>query len=616
MNATPSLPLPVSSLALWLRRALLALLGALLALTLGAVLVLLGVRAAYSGRALPGVYAAGVDLSGMTRPEIELALGEALTYPQTGTIALTDADRVWLARPADLGVVVDIPTMARQALAVGRRGSLADRLSEQAEAWFQGVTIPPVVIFDQRAATRYLEAVAAEIDRPERDAVLRVEGVEVVHEPGQIGRRLDIGATLQALTPAVWRMVDTAQPLVIVETPPRVLDASQEAARTRAILSQPLTLTAEDAGPWQLDPATLASMLRFDIVEETEGFRYRVSLDEAALTAFLEPLAPDLAREPQNARFIFNDETRELDLLQPAVLGRDLNIPATIEAVQKAVREGRGQVPLVFDLTEPAVGSEATAEELGITENVVTVSTYFYGSSPARVHNIKTAAAAFHGLLIAPGETLSMAEVLGDISLDNGYAEALIIFGNRTIKGVGGGVCQVSTTLFRAAFFGGYEIVERHPHAYRVLYYEQGPNSPGPGLDATVFVPMVDFKFTNDSPYWLLMETYIYGSQLVWKFYSTSDGRQVQWSTSGPLNVVEAPKPLYRINPDLPKGEKKQIDFEADGMDVVVTRTVTRDGEVLHEDVFKTHYLPWRAIYEVGPGTEIPKDAEVEEPEG
>ncbi len=105
-------------------------------------------------------------------------------------------------------------------------------------------------------------------------------------------------------------------------------------------------------------------------------------------------------------------------------------------------------------------------------------------------------------------------------------------------------------------------------------------------------------------------------SQLVWKFYSTSDGRQVQWSTSGPLNVVEAPKPLYRINPDLPKGEKKQIDFEADGMDVVVTRTVTRDGEVLHEDVFKTHYLPWRAIYEVGPGTEIPKDAEVEEPEG
>lgn len=616
MNATPSLPLPASPLALWLRRALLALLGALLALALGAVLVLLGVRAAYSGRALPGVYAAGLELSGMTQPEIELALGEVMTYPETGTIALTDADRVWLARPADLGVVVDIPTMARQALEVGRRGSLTDRLSEQVQAWFQGVTVPPVVIFDQRAATRYLESVAAEIDRPERDAVLRVEGVEVVHEPGQVGRRLDIGATLQALTPAVWRMVDTAQPLVIVETPPRVLDASLEAERARAILSQPLTLTAEDAGPWQLDPATLASMLRFDIVEGAGGFRYRVSLDEAALTAFLEPLAPDLAREPQNARFIFNDETRQLDLLQPAVIGRRLNIPATIAAVQEAVEEGRHEVPLVFDLTEPAVGSDATAEELGITENVVTVSTYFYGSSPERVHNIQKAASAFHGLLVAPGETLSMAEVLGDISLDNGYAEALIIFGNRTIKGVGGGVCQVSTTLFRAAFFGGYEIVERHPHAYRVLYYEQGPNSPGPGLDATVFVPMVDFKFTNDSPYWLLMETYIYGSQLVWKFYSTSDGRQVQWSTSGPLNVVEAPKPLYRINPDLPKGEKKQIDFEADGMDVVVTRTVTRNGEVLHEDVFKTHYLPWRAIYEVGPGTEIPKDAEVEEPEG
>ena len=138
------------------------------------------------------------------------------------------------------------------------------------------------------------------------------------------------------------------------------------------------------------------------------------------------------------------------------------------------------------------------------------------------------------------------------------------------------------------------------------------PGSPGPGLDATVFVPLVDFQFTNDSENWLLLETYIYGNQLLWKFYSTSDGREVEWS-SNEGNRVEAPKPLYRENEDLEEGEIEQIDYEADGLDVTVYRTVTRGGEVLHEDIIRTHYLPWRAIYEYGPGTDLPDNAVTEE---
>ena len=127
-----------------------------------------------------------------------------------------------------------------------------------------------------------------------------------------------------------------------------------------------------------------------------------------------------------------------------------------------------------------------------------------------------------------------MGEGLGDVSLDNGYTEALIIYGNQTIKGVGGGVCQVSTTLFRTAFFAGFPIVERAAHAYRVSYYEQAQSSIDPymaGLDATVYFPLVDMKFVNDTPYWLLMETYVNegARRITWKFYSTSDGRTVDW---------------------------------------------------------------------------------------
>lgn len=616
MNLSRVLPGISTDPARLLRRIGLIAVGAAAAVLATTWLFLLGVRVAYAGRILPGVTAGGVSLAGLSAPAAELALGSALPYAQAGTIVLRDGDRTWLATPAQLGVVIDVPGMARQALAVGREGWLGVRMADQLRAWFAGAPVPIRVVLDERIGAAYLQDIAAEIDRPLVEASLSVQGLDVTMAPGQIGRALDIPGTLLAVSPIVSRLYDAEVSLVVDESPPLVLDASEQAALAREILSEPLTLTADGAGPWVFEPAALAAMLRFQRVLDDQGARYVVGLDPDQLAAFLLPVAPTLERSPENARFIFNDETRQLDLLRSAVIGRALDLPKSIETINAGVVAGQHQISLTFVLTDPPVLDNATAESLGITENVVTASTYFGGSSRNRIQNIVTSAAEFHGLLIAPGETVSMAEILGDISLDTGYAEALIIYGNRTIKGVGGGVCQVSTTLFRAAFFGGYQIDERYAHAYRVTYYEKGPGSPGPGMDATVFPPRVDFKFTNDSPYWLLMETYVYGnSQLQWKFYSTSDGRTVQWSSSGPLNVKEAPEPLYRENPELPEGKIEQVDFEADGMDVVVYRTVTRDGSALHEDTIRTHYFAWGAVYEFGPGTELPDGAIVEEEE-
>jgi vancomycin resistance protein YoaR len=148
-----------------------------------------------------------------------------------------------------------------------------------------------------------------------------------------------------------------------------------------------------------------------------------------------------------------------------------------------------------------------------------------------------------------------------------------------------------------------------------VYYYELAANGSVntslAGLDATVYVPLVDFKFTNDTENWRLMETYVseQGRSLTWKFYSTSDGRTVEWSTTGLQNKVDPPDPLYEENPDLAKGVIKQVDWAVEGADVTVTRTVNRNGNEIFEDVFKTHYAPWRAVYEYGPGTELPKEA-------
>jgi vancomycin resistance protein YoaR len=151
--------------------------------------------------------------------------------------------------------------------------------------------------------------------------------------------------------------------------------------------------------------------------------------------------------------------------------------------------------------------------------------------------------------------------------------------------------------------------VERHPHAYRVGYYEQrsdgSHNANLAGLDATVYVPVVDFKFTNDTDHWLLMETYVYEGyrQLLWRFYSTSDGRTVDWDTTGLKNKKDPPDPIYEENPDLAKGEIKQVDWAVEGGTVTITRDVYRDGQKLWQDIFKTKYQPWAAVCQYGPGT-------------
>jgi vancomycin resistance protein YoaR len=363
--------------------------------------------------------------------------------------------------------------------------------------------------------------------------------------------------------------------------------------------------------PWVIPPEQLAKMLTIERVQSQGGDEYQVRIDEDALYTYLSALAADVDRQPANARFIFNDETHLLEVIQPAVIGRNLDVYTSIQEINNRVLDGEHSATLTLVYTQPEVGDDASGEQLGITEQVIAYTSYFRGSSEERMQNIETAAANFHGLLVPPGEAFSMASVMGNVSLDTGYAEAWIIYGGRTIKGVGGGVCQVSTTLFRTAFFAGFPIIERHPHAYRVGYYEQtsrGHDQDLAGLDATVFVPLVDFKFVNDTPYWLLMETYFNPNsrRLTWKFYSTKDGRSVEWETSGPQNVVEPPDPVYEENPELPKGEIKQVDWEAEGADVTITRTVYRDGGVLFGDSFITHYLPWGDVFQYGPGTKIP----------
>ena len=579
----------------------------------------------YAGRIFQGVSVSGVELSGLTPQEASVVLAQQIQYPQTGRIVFQDGANVWVATPNQLGLYLDSQTTALAAYNVGRAGGPLQRIGDRLQAWASGVNLPPLFVFDEHAAEKYLKNIAAQVDRSIIEASLGVSGVEVVVRSGQVGRTMDVPAALEALRVQLPTLTDGIIPLVVVETAPIILDVTAQADLARRILSAPLVLQlpsagAGDPGPWTFDTTALASMLAIERVTTDGVEQYQVAISSPALRTFLGGVAPGLVQYPNNARFIFNDETQQLDLIQGATIGRALDIETTITQINQKLAEGVHTVELDMEYTNPAVTDDATAEQLGISEAVSVYTSYFYGSSAERIQNITLASARFHGLLVAPGATFSMASALGDISLDNGYAEALIIYGDRTIKGVGGGVCQVSTTLFRTVFFGGFQIDERYAHAYRVSYYELtasgGINPNLAGLDATVFAPVVDFKFTNDTPYWLLMETYVdpAARTLTWKFYSTSDGRSVEWNTTGPQNTIEPPEPLYEENADLGRGVIKQVDWAAEGADITVTRIVWRDGAQIHVDNISTNYLPWRAVYQYGPGTEIPTPEPTEEP--
>src|SRR5690349_3138270 len=570
----------------------------------------------YAGRIFPGVSVAGVDLSGMTPADAAVKLNQALSFSTTGKILFRDGEKAWIATPAELGMVFDPSSSAVTAYKLGRSGGLFGALSGQIHAGGAGVSVPPVIVFDERVAHHYLTQISTQVNQPLMEASLKLEGTNVVTQPGQVGRELKIDATMVYLAGQLQTFSDGEVPLVVQELQPQLLDVSGQADTARQILSQPLTLTVPnatgvDSGPYVYNPEIVANLIVAQRVQDGDQQAVQVVLNPRGLRDLLVPVKTQVDRLASDAKFVFNDQTLQLDVMQESSVGRELDVDASIKAINEAVGRGEHSVSLVINEAQPRVAATATGQELGITQLIWSETSYFYGSSAARMQNIEAAARQFHGVLVAPGETFSMGAHLGDVSLDNGFAEALIIYGGRTIKGVGGGVCQVSTTLFRAVFNAGFPIVERTPHAYRVSYYEQnasgGVDPRLAGLDATVYFPLVDFKFTNDSPYWILMETYMGSGSLTWKFYSTSDGRSVTYDTTGPTNVAPAPSPLFEENPELNKNEMKQVDWAANGADVNETCTVWKNGSIYFQDTVTTHYEPWQAICQYGPDSKNPE---------
>lgn len=240
----------------------------------------------------------------------------------------------------------------------------------------------------------------------------------------------------------------------------------------------------------------------------------------------------------------------------------------------------------------------ANSNDFGIEEFVAEGKSDFTHSIPERIHNLTLAASKFDGVLIPKNSVFSFNDTVGDISSLTGYKPAYIIKSGKTVLGDGGGVCQVSTTLFRAALNAGLPIVERVAHAYRVGYYE---NDSQPGFDATVYAPSPDLKIKNDTSASILIQTEVdpNNNLLYFRFYGKKGKRKVEIS---PVTVYDVVPPLPEIrqdDPTLKKGIVKQVDFPAWGSKAVFTYKVSREGKT-EERKFLSVYRPWQAVYLVG----------------
>ncbi|MCS7178782.1 MAG: VanW family protein [Anaerolineae bacterium] len=570
---------------------------------LGALGLILAYEAWCADRIYPGVWVGNVPVGGLRLDEATHRLRERLVLPP---VRLVGPERAWDAPATDMGLHLQAEATARAAFQVGRGPE--DGPMTHLLILFTGYSVSPILSYDESAARLYLQALAKGIDIPPEDATLTLQGLTPVSTPARPGRMLDVEGALLALRQSLQNPSGARVELVVREVLPQIASAEAARARAEALLSEPFTLLLPnprqgDPGPWPLRPEELARMLTTTV----QGGHLAVTLDREALRAFLESIAPSLAIEPVDARFHLDRQTGQLVPIAPSSPGRALDVEASIANILAAVAAGQHTAPLTVRTVPPQFPETATAEELGIRELVAEGDSYFIGSPSGRDHNIRLAASKFDGLVIAPGETFSFNRYLGEVSREAGYDEAYVTLGEQLAIEVGGGICQVSTTAFRAALRGGYPILERWAHHHRVGYYELRGH--GPGLDATVYAPLLDFKFVNDRPTALLIETEIEETnhRLIFRFYSTDDGRRVE--IKGPIitDETEPGPPIYQLDEKLPPGTVVEWQTAQKGLTARVERWVyDAGGNLLYHNVFVSKYAPRRAAYRYGPGYEPP----------
>ena len=552
--------------------------------------VFAGLQFWHADRIFSGVHVAGVPVGGETRAAALLRLHRELAPYPLAPIFLEYEGRQWALGTEMLTPQPNLEDAVNRAYSVGREGGLIERALNQWQAITGQATIWPEVAISEGTVRQLVGGAAAEVRRPGRP------GLEIgdYSLPPRQGLDVDIAATAQLILAQAASGRSGTVPLQTFSTSPpqNARTEATDAPDSRALsLPQPIVLRHKASGiGFALDAALLERIMPSGDPQ---------SLNEEALRIVVAGWARQVSYPAQDARLHFDDASGQLTVLQPSQAGQRLNVDLTVEAVRKALVTEQRTADLPIIAVQPAVDS-GRLDELGIRELIASGTTYFKGSSATRVYNIEVASEKFVGAVIPPGGIFSFNSTIEAVSGANGFEDSAIIWGDRTAIGIGGGVCQVSTTVFRAALAAGFPLLERHNHGYVVSWYGD------PGFDATIYTPYVDFRFLNDTDAHLLVQPVVdtVDGILSFRFYGTRPDREVEISEAEYKDIKEPGDPVYREDATLEAGQIRQVEWAKEGMTATVIRTVTENGES-REDRIVSVYRPWNAMFLYGPGTVI-----------
>jgi vancomycin resistance protein YoaR len=537
-------------------------------------------------RIAAGVRVTGVNVGGLTVSQATAKLERQARAVSQVPVGFTAAGHTWRLRPANLGVEADWHAAAKLALQQGD-GLGPFRGLRRIGVRVFGADVSPPTRVTERSLDYELGRMGRAIDAPHRDAAIVLRGLQARVVPGSTGRVLDREAAGTALVHALAGLRRGGH----VDLPVRVDHPAVGAADLQPALVQVRTALSRrvrmnlGAASWWLSKRQLASILALP----HDGAR-KLAVGGPGATRYFARLARGINRPAQNASFNILESGRVA--VVPAKLGRVVSVRPTERSILGAALSPGARNARVVVTGQPPDRTTAEARAMGITTRVSRYET-IYGGDSNRIHNVQLVARLVDHKLIAPGSTFSFNRTTGARTADKGFLEAPVIINGELSTGLGGGVCQVSTTVFNTAYEAGLKITSRTNHALYISHYPQG-------RDATVNYPDVDLQFVNDTDHWLLLRTFVGSSSLVVDLYGAPLHRRVE-SETRPL-VTTGGAPVKRIpDPNLYVGVTAVDESGSPSSSTSVRRKVySSSGALLYDNTGYSSYRGETRVVRVG----------------
>lgn len=555
-----------------------------------------GFRAAYASKIYPNISIGDVNVGGMTAEEAREAVQARVDEFNANAVSFTYEDLSWTPTLEELGVRVDVDALIDQAMDLGRDEKAADRLLYTSTIASGGEIIPLQYKLQTQLLEDWFEKVDADIDDPPIDATFQVEGASLQITADETGT----GADREAVESRLFEAMQTLQPfeekLPTAVAEPQITKAGLEEneAEVLNILSNSVTIRFEDK-QWELKPEEVSSFMIFTSTFDDGEITTEVDFDRQPLGQFLrEKFSPEVDRLPVNSNVQFFEG--KLTATSESVDGKLIKASEFADLVAESFQSDHARVDIPVATTRPKV-HEDNLDELGIKERLVRVDSNFTTDiGTARETNVMVGIRLLNNTVVAPGDDFSFNGAIGSIDANPDFAGGSAIVGGVIQDEFGGGICQVTTTAFRAGIFGGFPITEWYPHTYRLSGYER--DGWGPGFDASILQPewqtadeWPDFKFTNNTEHFILVSSWAEGGYHIVEIYGTSDGRDVQISETSTWEAAPAEENRWAIDWDAGPGTNFVSAYPIDGLNASFTRTVhDADGNEMYTREFVSPY--------------------------